>query len=517
MVLTVVMGGSTPADQIDLALVRESNYLTRAIQDLGAKSVAALKFQVQIGNNAPTFSAGTLGGDMAQRVENLLTLCLTPEAPELEVLTGAGEAAAKHAAALKEAIDWTTPSGRAKLFALQLPVLWDAKRELPPDAFVTGTVRVAEDLKTLTIDIVAFTKNDATNLRPVYTVGAAKPIPTDRNILSAMGRTFAIPTRVVTARGGDLRVLNEIAAAENRERTERQTGEWPGPVKLQIFYDNAEVKPSPGPDGEFRVPTPKAGQSIKFLMTNVSSEPVAALLTVNGKNTLALDGKTEDLAAPSARLDKFQLWVLEEPNKPYAVNGFLTSLDGTFKPFQVLSESASVRAFQALSPVYAGKIQLTVFGKQPILTPPTASEKPTLKEEWPTVAATPQKPEQPPTVKEPTVAEPKPAEQPDDQPRTLKADEDAVRELNDGHAAGALLVRLQLGDSGDLAKAQFVMKRGLGLNRAKDGSLLLPQVTRGFVEAGKTEQSGSGTRMVRFQRDPAPLANVVIAYYNPYE
>jgi hypothetical protein len=519
LAVLLVGGWSARADQIDLALVKDSAEVAKAVRDLGAKSVAVLKFQVAVGSAAPTFSAGTLGGDMAQRVENLLLLTSNPDAPEFDLLTGAGEAAAKKARSDKEAFDWTTPAGRAKLFGLQLPVAWDAKREAAPDGFVTGTVRVAADHKTLSVELVGFTKADPAALRTLRTLRTVEPIRTDRSVLTALGKSFAVPTRVVTARGGDLRVVNEIAAAEVRERAESKAADVPGPVRLQFFYDDAEVKPAPGPDGEFRVPTPKAGQSVKFRMTNVGPDPVAALLTVNGKNTLALNGKTEDLAAPSARPDQFQLWVLEEPNKPYAVNGFLTSLDGKHQPFQVLSEPDSVRAFNALSPTYAGRVQLTVYGKKPALAAPVAGEKPTLKDELApvAVAATADKPAAP----EKPAAPDKPATPKSDDPagpgpKTLRADEEGVRELNDGHAAGALTVRLQLGESGDLAKAQFAMKRGLGINSKKDGSLYLPPRTLGMVEAG-AEEGGIGTRRVSFARDKSPIANVVIAYYNPGE
>jgi hypothetical protein len=245
--LVALLSPAARADQIDRALTLDAAEIAKAVRSLGGKSVAVLKFRSQIGTGTPTFRAGTLGADMVHRVENVLVLTADPNNPKPELLTGAGEQAARQARESQGAFDWTTPEGRAKLFGLELPVAWDDRRKEKPDAFVTGTVRVSADLKDVFIDLVGFTRDDPSGLRALRTIGGGstdektKAIRMDRGILTSLGRTFTVPREIRTAKSRQF-VAAEDAAVTNAGKN--PDGTQSGPVKLEIVYDDSRFRPT---------------------------------------------------------------------------------------------------------------------------------------------------------------------------------------------------------------------------------------------------------------------------------
>lgn len=537
-----VAGPAARADQIDRALTHNAGAVADAVRGLGAKSVAALKFQVRFGSDAPTFKAGTIGTDMVHRLENILFI--TADASSPLVLIGAGEEAAK-AAKPGTALDWTTPDGRARLFGLKLEPLWGESAErASPDAFVTGTVRVSADLKDITIELVGFTKADPSALRPLMTLDGRgadakpKPIRTDRGILTGLGQTFTVPAKLPAARSRAF-AADDAAVADAAKRNGIGTPAPGGPVKLDVYYDDVLVAPEPDPSspGEFRVPTPKPGQKVRFDLTNAGPDKVAVLLAVNGRNTIATEG--EDLGTPGVAREKFRTWVLEpDPAKKYNVTGFLMSMDGSTRPFTGMAEDASARTYDALSPTYAGKIHMIVFGKRPKAPapPPVAAADPppadpvavenipvetTPADPAPVAKPTPPEPEEPkPNTVPVEQPQPEPKVEPKEKPAgpvMLDAAGDDLKELNDGIDAGGLVtVSYAVGKSRDLAAAQAMLSKKLQLAKQADGRLASTKPktskSKGLIGGGDATSVGN-VDQVKFDYDPLPIGSVVIGYY----
>ncbi len=376
------------ADNIDRVMREDGADLAAAVRSkLQTKVVAVLKFQTQIGTAKPSFATGTENQKMAERVQNLLVVT-NDDANPLTVLANAGEAAAAKARHDKHPLDWTTEAGRKSLFELSLPVLWNPAEKKTPDAYVTGVVHVSADMKGATVELLGFTRAAPGKLVKLGTIkkelaaGKAAPIPVDRATLADLGQSFALSKRVLSRasvnKGLTSRKLIDDEAADSAAGKDPAK---PGtdmvapiaaadsPVLLEILYDGQPQTPSADPESarEEMVATPAETQKFTFRVQNTLDYPVGILLTVNGKNTIAIDN--EDLATagdPSG----FRLWVLK-PGKKYDITGFLKSEAGTSAPFKVLPEDESARLFDTLAPTYAGRIQMNVYGKlPPAITPP---------------------------------------------------------------------------------------------------------------------------------------------------
>jgi len=364
------------ADQIDRVLAEDASGIAGLVRGSGAKNVAVLKFQVQIGDEAPNFRFGTEGVEMVHRMENILILTANPKNPEYIVLTGAGDEASKLAQSSKTSIDWTTAAGRKKLFDLKLPVAWDDSQKLSPDAFLTGTVRVSKDMREVYIDLVIFTKADPANLKKLVTIngpkvnGKVQGIPMDRAMLASLGQTFSTPRNLKPAtRSRDLTLPNDAASQDAAKRENNPTDPTvvtpqAGPVKMDVIINGAPVSqvPDESSRGEFKLATKlansgTAGQPVLFRLTNTGDKRVAALLCVNGRNTIAIDN--EDLSVLDKPRSRFRMYVLD-PGKTYDIKGFLRDEQGNYGPFELLPEDRSSEEYAKLSPDYRGKIQMFV-------------------------------------------------------------------------------------------------------------------------------------------------------------
>ena len=380
--------GDGRADNLDRVMREDGADLAAAVRGkLQAKVVAVLKFQTQIGTGKPSFATGTENQKMAERVQNLLVVT-NDDADPLTVLAGAGGAAAAKARQDKRPLDWTTEAGRKSLFELSLPVLWDPADKRTPDAYVTGVVRLSDDLRGATVELLGFTRAAPGTLVKLGTVkkgvagGAAVPIPVGRATLADLGQSFAVSKRVLSRASvnkgiASRKIVDDDASdsAAGRDAGKPSADAGPiaaadSPVLLEILYDGQPQAPTPDPEsgrGEV-VATPSEGQKWTFRIQNTLDYPVGVLLSVNGKNTIAIDG--EDLAKagdPSG----FRMWVLK-PGRKYDIAGFLKSDAGTTAPFEVLADDQSARQFDALAPTYAGRIQMTVYGKLPPRVAPAA-------------------------------------------------------------------------------------------------------------------------------------------------
>ena len=365
--------GAGRADHLDRALREDGADLAAAVRTkLQTKAVAVLKFQTQVGDAAPSFAGGTENQKMAARVQNLL-VATNDDGDPLTVLAGAGEAAAAKARRDKQPLDWTTEAGRKSLFELSLPVLWDPTEVLSPDAYVTGIVRVSADLKGATVEMLGFTRAAPGKLVKLGTVskgvdgGKPVPIPVGRATLADLGESFALSkpmlSRASVNRGIASRQFIDDAAAESAVGKAATKPDADAPVLLDILYDGRPQACAADPEAPRAeaVASPTDTQTLTFRLQNTLDYPVGVLLSVDGKNTIALDG--EDLSTGGDPAG-FRLWVLK-PGRKYDITGFLKTEAGASAPFKVLPEGESARAFGTLARSYAGRIQMTVYGKLP--------------------------------------------------------------------------------------------------------------------------------------------------------
>ena len=153
------------ADVIDLAFVRDQAAIGKAVKSLNAERVAVLKFEVQIGDRPATFDAGLANAKLPQKLENLLVVS-NDTADPLLILTGAADKADK----LPPTTTWRDEAGRKALAGLTgLPLFWDEKQKLSPDALLCGQLRVAADFSTAAVTLYAFTKANPLELKTIYT------------------------------------------------------------------------------------------------------------------------------------------------------------------------------------------------------------------------------------------------------------------------------------------------------------------------------------------------------------
>ncbi len=248
------------------------------------------------------------------------------------------------------------PKGRRGLLEDKYPLAWGSQHK-QPDAFLTGEVLVAKDMKTLTLAIAAFDRKKPDVLAEVLQI---KNLPVNRDILAGIGQSFVL-SRKLSHHG--VRDLDE--AASNNAATADKTGANPTsdsdePVKLQIFYDDQPVSldtDSTNP-GELKVrrntaKDPKEGQKVKFMIANTTQDTVGVVLAIDGKSTLF----GEDLT--SKQPGECTKWILG-PGQSYTIEGFYATEDGKeVHAFKVLSDDDSAKV--ELAPEQKGVFSMFVF------------------------------------------------------------------------------------------------------------------------------------------------------------
>ncbi len=486
---------SARADHVDRVLAGNAGKIFDEVAKLKAKNVAVLKFQTQIGDAKPRFGTASAGVEMVNRLENLLTLMQNPRDPRFTVLTRAGEAATALAKESKTSIDWTTPEGRKSLFALKLPVLWDDKDLRQPDAFVTGTLIVAKDFRSVTIKLCAFTKAAPEQLFDSGTGAGGKlekpllpPVYMDRAMLASHGLTFSTSRGLkATGKSRDWFVQDETASKSVADRV-NQDGAKSVPsaasrIELQILLDGKPVaiQPDDGSMGEpvFGMISTKeaAGQKMRFTLKNHHSERLAVLLCVNGANTIAIDGETLD--DPDKPRGRFRTFVLE-PGVQYGIPGALVKAgDGersSWQELEVLPAALGAQLFEQLNPQTRGKLQMYVFGPQVVPFP----------------SITPGEDE----------IEPNPL-----------GNNPQVQFDNALSSNGLSSRERKLGQARGLTAAQEALTKRTGLT--PDGGILRGTARgQGLVGLSPTPpKDGEPVRIVRFPYDEQPLESIVIGYY----
>lgn len=347
LVLALALAPPTPgrADPLDRQLLRHAPEILQYCQRKGYKNVGVLKFRVQKGQSALTDNVGPLNLDMAKQLELALVLANRVHEP-VGIVHDASTVAATIAGA-----NHTIAEGRPPLFTRHYPLAWGSEQVIP-DAFLTGVVLVSDDLKRLSIGIVAFDRRQS--IESVVEFDA----DVDPFDLIDSGESFLVRG----ALDDDEQQLAQVVKSASRvnSRLQRHPLQDPGaPVALEIRYDNIPV-PVEIRGGQAFVREPREGQQVSFLLKRKPPDRTryALVLKVNGMNTLYKE------RLPELECTK---WVLEPNLNEIKVVGFQLT-DKQVERFKVLSRAASKQREMDYG-ADVGTISLVVF-REGSLSPP---------------------------------------------------------------------------------------------------------------------------------------------------
>lgn len=473
------------ADTVDWLFLKNARNVFQATEKLGVMNIAVLNFSVRQPNGHVDFRSGVANVDLARRLENTLILANNPDTPLL-VLTGSGEAA-RH---LPAQTTWKTAEGRAALASLdKLPLAWDVKQTLRPEAFVTGELAFSADYRNVTMTLYGFTAKQPKTLQKLLVLSGApgdqpQAIPADRGLLAMAGIGYVISNIPERSRNQtDVAAQKSAAQAFTNPDGFLQLADA-SPVRLEFLINGRPIKLYSDPlhpgVGKF-VPSafdPKRGDEITFRLTNTSDKDTyAALLAVNGRNTNSLNPDACHLIdAPPHR---HRMWVLE-PAQKFEIHGFYENLDGKYRKFEVLNAAESEANFNLMSDLYRGLVTLHVFRSKPPITPPDPATPPT-----------------PEAVQE----------------EAILMDASTIT-----MGVGGVSVQT-IRNAGTLEAAQKALADKTNTQIRVDGTLQVDPyktqlVSRGLIVDGQILESAGPIKRVNFNLDPAPIAYLRIRYYD---
>lgn len=313
------------ADNMDGAILGQAKKIRDYLRDHQYQNVGVLKFRVQKANAAPSWRIGPLNINLASRLENALVLINDPEKP-LGIIHDADRVAQE-----RHLPNYATDAGMEKLFQQKFPLAW-GNQSVQADVFLTGLVRVAADLKQVTVSVHAFAPN-ASQLSPVVTF----TVLIDRELLNDLGESFFLSSRSLNNKR--TRAL-DIEAAEDAAVREKSQGESSVQTSEKLFdfeirYDGKPqtVSPNPQEPGKFIVAEPQQGQKVTVFIRSLAQERIGVALMINGKNSLY-----EEEGEPRTG----RKWILDPTgdDNTNEIMGFQVDENNT-KPFRVLSPAES--------------------------------------------------------------------------------------------------------------------------------------------------------------------------------
>ena len=328
LAVAAVLAGSATADarpdlpSLAAGLQSQAPAVLAHVKKKGFTNVGVLKFLVRRGDNPPS-DAGDLTLSLANKTEVALILANTDES--FGIIDKASEFVDREK---MTAANHLTADGRKAFFTRRFELAW-SRDKVEPSGFVTGVVTLAPDLKRVTVRFQVFDKTGA-----IEDVPGEVAALTDPETLAEAGHSFAIsPARQkVLVAGGpapDAETLRAEAvdgALKAAAPTPDDTCPQPfapltdSPIRWKILYDGKPVTITGG-----KVPEPRADERVEFVLANPGTGTYAAVLLVNGENTLY-----QEHVAPLA----CRKWVLG-PGAEVTVRGFQTDAD-TAVPFRVL-------------------------------------------------------------------------------------------------------------------------------------------------------------------------------------
>jgi hypothetical protein len=267
-----------------------------------------LKFRVQKGDEEASDNVGPLNQTLATRLELALALADDDKEP-VGIIRGASEVAAL----IANANHRDEEKGHPPLFGPKYPLAWgDAL--VKPDAFVYGGAKLSPDLRFMLIQLSIFSKEPKSTVR-----GDPFLVACDPGLLVEAGESFLVqgafgkePDALTPAK-----VIKAAADVRNESGGPSPLINPGAPVKFEMHYDG-KVVPVEYQDGHFRVPEPKEGQKVSFVVRRQTgtTERLGVVLKVNGASSLFGE------RSPDAQCRK---WVLEPGTDTLTIDHFQTS------------------------------------------------------------------------------------------------------------------------------------------------------------------------------------------------
>jgi len=345
-----------------------------ALEAKGVKSVGVLKFLAMDGSGPdakPSTRLGAINSDLAAQFQTAILLNVSKKQPI---------AVCRDPSAVAAAIPGAThlsAEGQTKLFAADYPVVVGTSGQtVKPDALLFGIVQIADDLKSVTVDVRMIRRGvpEAEKLSEFTARMGADDLPAAGQSFVATRGLFtggqtagqAAPPTPEQVAERPIR-LASLAADVRAGRRAFPLEDPEAPVTLSIAYDGSLQKIEYRDGGAF-VAEPRQGQKVTVTIrkTRQDGQRYAVALKVNGENT-AERGVLPDI--------KGSKWILSNDLMTLPVRGYAVGTE-VIQPFTVLSEAESARrAFDY--GVDAGTITMTVFAEQmgtPEDGPPAAAE-----------------------------------------------------------------------------------------------------------------------------------------------
>jgi len=350
------------AGELEKQLLKHAPAVLKSLRDQGCQNVGVLKFRVKKGNEPATDRAGTLNIRLAEKLELALILANSAQDP-----VGVIRNASRTAAGISGA-SHLTQEGRQQLFTAKYPLAW-GDEEVVPDAFLTGAVLISQDLRTMTVGIMAFRKaGDGLEQLVRFDV---RP---DLEDLLESGESFTVRgifdqgTLRLTQEERQEKATAEAVQASTAVKAETATATKPvsaklhplspensdSPIGLEIQYDG-QPQSIEFREGAAFLPEPQEGQKVVLVVRRKGADrsKLGIVVKVNGESTL------DRLKLPDAQC---RVWVMGPEQTEFALQGFYVD-DKTLLPFKVLSQAES-KSREVDYGEFVGTISVSVFPEQ---------------------------------------------------------------------------------------------------------------------------------------------------------
>jgi len=343
-------------ETFDSAIGKRATGLHQMLKKKGYSNVGVLKFLVQQGTDGKlNDDAGDLNLTMANKLETALVLANLDE--KFGIIDRASEAVVKEKITTA---NHRSDEGRKAFFTRQYELGW-SRDKVTPAAFLTGIATLSPDLKSMTVQLQVF---DATG--KLEDISEPLVVASEPEMLAQAGFSYSVPKATQKAlvsgkapsaakvKEEAVETIKQLAAAPapKPEADEPFAPLADSPIQLTILYNDQPVKVTNG-----RVPEPKETDTIAFKLVNPSNSTYAAVLLINGQNTLY-----NETVSPLA----CRKWVLE-PGMEVTVRGFQTDAD-TSAAFRVTKPDEPVEDAVRYGP-HAGTFRMVVFSGSMTETP----------------------------------------------------------------------------------------------------------------------------------------------------
>jgi hypothetical protein len=337
------------ADRMDKQLHEKMPAVKKKLQSKGYKNVGVLRFRVQVGKKAASFDNAPYNGNLPRRIENLLIINGGPsEDGALGVIRDAGKAAAAAGAG-----DWFGDESQCrKLFDVSYPLAWGDKK-VKADAFLTGLVFLAPDMKKTTVTLFCFDKE---NLEPEELVRFT--LATDRDVVRDLGLSFVVNARTREALAKKRTADDVDRAVMDSLEKEMQATDLAGLEATVLVDGKTSPLKAAGTDEDgprWLLPCPPADTPVALRLRNTTDKTLGVVIKLNGFSTF------RGLTPPPEWCQKW----LVRPGKTVTIKGFYEPGEGSderlsVRPFKVLTGEAAKTARAQLGD-RAGLLEIDVF------------------------------------------------------------------------------------------------------------------------------------------------------------